>query len=203
MKNFARVLRLCVSLALIFALGGCQHDGPVGSGPQGSDIKSPAVPMAYIPPDMNVEEVMLPPGDGTKRLQPVTREFIEANRGGQISCSQSYLDMGGSLVTRTATLVIPPGSLTMDTPISMMFDTTHMAVIFEPHGLLFLNYVTLSFDVRGIVKPDSGLNFFYFDESRGYVEKIPCRDLIIDGSQGTISVLDAQLKHFSRYGFGR
>lgn len=203
--NRTLVCRLSILLIALIAFGGCQSENPVSPVGQTGLFreKSPNVPQRYIPTDVEVTELVLPETEEPRVAQPVSRQVVQSAEGGIVSCEETFTDVKGTLFVRTATLLVPPGALPQDTQIGMKFDSVHLAVVFEPHGLKFDAPVELDFTVQGFANPDSALDFYYFDDSHNYIERVPYQGLMIDRDKGEIKLIRAQLAHFSRYGFGR
>ena len=104
-------------------------------------------------------------------------------------------------------LEVLPNSIDADKEIEITLETTELAggvaVVFQPHGTLFspdaiLNIVAHGVDFTGINPAD--VDIFYDNQETGQWEAMQRDDINLNVSAGTVTVVNARLPHFSRYG---
>ena len=105
------------------------------------------------------------------------------------------------------TLDIPRYALNENKEIEITLETTELmggvAMTFSPHGTVFNTPAILNIEAHGVdftgVDPNS-VNIFYDNPDTGQWEPMNRDDVIIDINAGTVTVVNARLPHFSRYG---
>ncbi|MBI3765904.1 MAG: hypothetical protein HY277_05310, partial [Ignavibacteriales bacterium] len=168
MKTLTIYCALTLLVLLVALLCGCQNQGPfdpsirggvneVGQ-PRSAAIRAPIVTIPFVPvvPEVDLGVYQMPPPKDGVVAVAADSQYIIAAIGGTLSCVDSYVDYNGQLVTRAATLTIPPLALRNDGMISMSLNPTELAVDFAPEGLVFRHQIGLDFSVTGISELKSG-----------------------------------------------
>ena len=132
--------------------------------------------------------------------------MIHKNWGGTLFLR--HVEENGSGREIMLYLTVLPGTIDHSKRISVSFDDADNIgtadLVFEPHGTVFskpalLTMFCKNFDLTGI-NPDD-LKFYYINES-GEWEQHPAYRISVDIAKGNISIIGAQLPHFSRYAIG-
>ncbi|MBI1807040.1 MAG: hypothetical protein HYR76_08335 [Ignavibacteria bacterium] len=215
MKNIR--LQLVLILVTIAFVSGCHDSTPFDpsssrSGEQpimplrSGAVRNPIVviPTAPTVTERDIQLVDLPAGLGKETIF-YDSKLVTVGDGGVLSCTGVYLNLSGKLVSRTAKFVIPPNAVKHDVQITMVLDTVHLGVMFEPSGLFFDRPAVLSFQADGLDLSASAspLDFYYIDDNTNVFVPVEQKILNTDVVQGTIDLQTAEIYHFSRYGFGR
>lgn len=186
-----------VALVSLFFFG-CDQD---------SDLTSPEYD---LPTQDNID--LYPPGADSIfisiNLPPseipnlVVSEVIDGNDGGEIEFDYEYQTSEDNTISISAELEIPKGAFDGVKEISMIFNNETATISFYPH-IVFNDPVEFEIEYTGIDL--SGLNpnsvDIIFQNYDGTIEYVEYDEIIMNVSTGTIEVDDAELTHFSRYGF--
>lgn len=129
-------------------------------------------------------------------------EQISGDVGGSLSLQESYSGGPYGTVTVNSTLVFPAGSFNGTITITMTADDEYCASNFLP-GMSFLqpgiyNITYTGVDLTGINPSD--VKFVYL-KNDGDLEYAENDGIVIDLTIGKIQVINAEIPHFSRYGF--
>ena len=130
-------------------------------------------------------------------------EKIVGNKGGDLSLSGSYPGAGYNTVYVNAELTVPKRAyhgaktLTMEIGDDAVVDLYPQMTFDNP---LNLNLTFSGLDLTG-VNP-SEVNFYYIDPD-GNLEIAENDGITVDIANGTLSVKNAKIPHFSRYGFAK
>jgi hypothetical protein len=190
-KEKTMKLLLTLSLAsLLFCSGFYQSSEPTS--PAGSST-TPKVNLISIPAPasgMSVEALL------TKYKE------IEGDEGGRFTAYFSYEGGPFGNVTVYSKLYFYDDAFSGDKVISQTLDTDYAAMSFGP-SMQFDARVKLDLKFTGLdltgVDPNN-VDFVYVDDD-GTVEYLQYDYITVNLSTGTIEVDDAELTHFSRYGF--
>ena len=129
-------------------------------------------------------------------------KVIDGNDGGKIEFDYEYQTKDGNTITISAELEFEDGAFDGIEEIWMIFNNETATISFYPH-LVFNEEVELEVEYTGIDL--SGFNpntvDFIFQNYDGTIENVEYDEIEIDVSNGTIELDDAELTHFSRYGF--
>ena len=131
---------------------------------------------------------------------------VNGDRGGVISLHGSYTDANGNNIRTLAELLIPRGAFDGTVNISMATDNEYAGLDFAPHMTfdkplrLTLAFSGLNLQQLGITKDNVG--FYYVDDS-GNLMEIRNNGIFLNFRTGTITVVGAQINHFSRYAFAK
>jgi hypothetical protein len=115
-----------------------------------------------------------------------------------------YTDVNGNKIYTIATLIVPAGAFNGRKTLTMSCDDVYAGLDFAP-SMTFNKplYLTLSFtglDLKSMGITNSNVGFYYVDGNGNYVS-IPNAGIIVSVRTGTITVIGAQIDHFSRYAF--
>jgi hypothetical protein len=129
--------------------------------------------------------------------------FVVGNLGGYLHFNESYVGSDGNTVSIEANLTIPAGAFNGAKDIKMQA-TDFAAVDFFP-SMIFNKPLSLNLKFTGLnldgVNPKD-INFYYMD-TNGNLVPAANDGVIVDVQTGTLEVINAQIPHFSRYGFAK
>jgi len=132
-------------------------------------------------------------------------KWITVQKGGKITLKTSYKsDLFGKKVKISAEIKFKPGTVTTDTEFTMTLDPESGMVSFSP-AMTFNNVAPLTISMKGVdfkkkhIKKDE-LKFVYFDVSGAEVH-IDSKKIWV--KKDSFGILQAEIGHFSRYGFAR
>ena len=152
--------------------------------------------------------IKLPPKAG---LSVETKFFaaktINGEEGGTIKINESYVAEDGHTVNIDLKLKVKKNSFTGDDVyITMTVDDDYAAIYFTPH-MVFDKPVELNAKFEGIdlneLDQATGEYDFVYLYASGFFEQVDHNGIIVEESNGEISVNKAKLNHFSRYAFAR
>ena len=128
---------------------------------------------------------------------------VDGSKGGRVSVKYSWKDGRGYPVSLTAELVIPKGAYKGSLEFDMLFDLENYAMELYPSPFTFDKPVDFSMYFYGVDLSQfagSDIDFNYLDREGETVES---KFIHYDLGNGTLQVWNAQLHHFSRYGWTR
>ncbi len=184
LKLFAMVL----ILPLLFA---CQEESNL-VGPEKSSVSTSEPSWISIPASENNQ---------LKKVFSVT-QLITAQSGGVIRLDESYEGGPFGNVMLSAEIKFAPGTIDEDTYFTMAFDDEAGVITFSP-SMTFNQDAPLTISLKGIDLSDVNIDdigFVYFDANGEYVD-VDAKKLWVKTNDGSLGVLQAQIPHFSRYGF--
>ncbi len=118
--------------------------------------------------------------------------------------SGNYTTLSGNKIFAIATLIIPSGAFNGRQTLTMACDNTYAGLDFSPSMTFNKSlYLTLSFtglDLKSMGVTNSNVGFYYVDDSGNYTP-IPNSGVFVDLKAGALTVIAAQIDHFSRYAF--
>lgn len=180
---------LMISLLLLLSIG-CQ-DGSSLVGPENNSISNE-----------NQLDKKSP-----KIANYTVKQLITAKKGGKITLRTSYKDGPfGKKVKISAEIKFSPNTVTKDTEFTMTLDPKTGMISFSPH-MTFVNgkVAPLTISIKGVKldkkkKKNDEIKFVYYDEKD--------KEFFIDSKKiwfkkDSFGILQAELKHFSRYGFSK
>lgn len=182
-----------ILFSILFAgllLGGCSDlNNSVAPNQNGNTAKLFKMPQAA---DMSTETMF------------TASENVDGEQGGNLQLSGSYQGTSG-LVTVQATLNVPASAYSGEKVLYVANSSAYAEIDFDP-SLTFDTPVLLTATVTGLDL--SGVNpanvfFAYLSDDGSYVEPIACDQISVDVANGTLSVTNAHLSHFSRYIWSR
>ena len=166
--------------------------------------------------DIKVNNVT-PPVKGTFSLIPIpgktglstensfsTTSTIDGSVGGIMTMNQGYKGDNGQQVTLSLTMTIPAGAFSGVQTITLTADDHYAALICTP-SMVFDTSLSLDFSYSGLslnnTNLQNGKQGFYFISDSGSIEDVVNRSMVINKRRGTVVVTNAQINHFSRYGW--
>ncbi len=192
-KGNTMLKRMTVLLLLVVFLASCSTENN---------------PIEPIETPLTKEAVKLPVKD--YRLS-VETEFYESkvingNSGGSINFSFDYVASTGQTVQVYGSLTIPAGAFNTTENIELFIDNEIAAIDFFPSPLAFNTPLLLNLTFKGLdlqEGDDSALDFYYTYDNQTQFELIAKNARIVNLSNGKLQVVQAQLPHFSRFGWFR
>ena len=141
---------------------------------------------------------------GTKSLhKPISiSQTINGNTGGSIDIVGSFDD---GVIQVNGTLTVPAGAYVGNQTITVYMEGTYAVLDFGPSPFTFdipLNFTMeiSGVDLHGINPHDIVFGYISDDDS---ITPISMGTTASNKNNGILSVYDAQLPHFSRYGWGK
>lgn len=179
------ILNLFIAVGIF--LGGCSEQssltGPLQQGPQSSSTL------------INL---------GTKSLhKPISiAKTINGNNGGSIDIIGSF-DNGEIQVN--GTLTVPAGAYTGNQTITVFMEGTYAVLDFGPSPFTFDKPLLFTMEITGIKLTGNTKNIhFVYIADDGTVLPVEMSGTTVADKKGKmLSVYDAQLPHFSRYGWSK
>ena len=145
----------------------------------------------------------VPEGLGVNAIYTVSK-VIDGSKGGLITYGDYNQAISGNTQQVYAACYFPAGAFVGTQTITMTLDTRRCTGTFSP-AMTFNKPVSFSALFTGVglsTYTQSQYTFVYYDKSgKKYV--ISSSYLYFDPVKGVLGVLNAQLPHFSRYGFLR
>lgn len=131
---------------------------------------------------------------------------INGEEGGSINLVRFYFSFRGKLVFVFAHLEIPKNAFSGFKTITLTTDDQFAAINFDPH-IVFNTPLNLTLSYTGLDLSQMNLNstnvgFDYFDDS-GNSYPVENEGINVNLFHGSLSVINAKIHHFSRYGFSR
>ena len=177
------------SLLLMFSIGCTDQTG----------ITSPE----QSEPTQTLKLINLPASNGLSVETLYTKsKYINGDDGGYFSEQFSYVGTNYSYVTISSRLIFPSGSFSGSQTITQTFNTETASLEFGPE-MQFKIPVKYSLRISGIDLSgvdQKTLQFVYIAQD-GSITKVVYDLITMDAATGTLTVYNAQLNHFSRYGF--
>ena len=181
------------SIMLIFI--SCQNEGP---------ITSPESPPSQKQSDFQPTWIGLPQNASVKLLKSFhTSERITKAKGGQLTIDETYTTRAGKEVHTYSNIAFAPGCVKKDCIISMNIDDRTGVSTFYPHQTFnFPAILNQTFTGLDLSDKDISKIHLYFMNPAGTWEIMECDYLKIDAANGTITIVNGKLPHFSVYGYG-
>ncbi len=175
--------------SILFAgllLGGCSDiNNSTNPGPNGNTVKMFKMPQTA---DMATEASF------------ASSRNISGSTGGTLELSGSYLSTSG-MVTIQASLNVPASAYQGEKVLYVANSDAFAEIDFNPtlsfDAPVLLNATVSGLDLSGVNPAD--VYFAYISDDGSYVEPISCDQVSVDVVNGTLSVTNAHLTHFSRY----
>jgi hypothetical protein len=146
--------------------------------------------------------------DGFEDLENYTLKHsrffsVKGNSGGKLYVSHSWLDINGKEVTLYAELIIPRNAFKGTLEFDIIFDLDNYAMELYPSPYTFDKPVMFSMFFSGVDLSGYAVSDFDFNYLDGEPEDLVYSTKYVDINEGILKVWDAQLHHFSRYGWTR
>jgi hypothetical protein len=142
-------------------------------------------------------------GLNTETQISVSKE-IDGSEGGNITLFNSYISQQGNTVTLSINLDIPKKAFDGVRTITIIADDQYAVLDCNP-SMVFNKSLSLDFSYLGIDPSDLNLSnkhigFFYLDNN-GTFQPVSNSGVIVNPLNGQLSVKNAKIDHFSRYGW--
>ena len=183
---------LVLTALLAFVFFGCNTD---------SSIVEPDMSISTLG-KTEVNWIKLPVSkDGMLKKDVLVGQDVEGAIGATLAISDSYEGLNGP-VSMSASLQFLPGAFDSSRYITMNINDQFGEGTFSPHGVFDIpavyNITISGVDLTGI--NPATITFVYLAEDGTY--EYPVNDgITADLTTGTLQIVNAQLPHFSRYGF--
>ena len=183
-----------ILFSILFAgllLGGCSDiNNSTAPAQNGNTVKMFKMPQAV---DMSTEATF------------AASSNINGSLGGDLQLSGSYVGTSG-VVTIQATLNVPASAYSGEKVLYVANSSAYAEIDFNPtlsfDAPVLLNATVSGLDLSDITNP-ADVYFAYISDDGSYVEPINCDQITVDVANGTLSVTNAHLSHFSRYIWAR
>ncbi len=131
-------------------------------------------------------------------------KLINGLLGGSIVLNKTYISDNGKLVTMLVNIVVPPLAFNGQQNITLTIDSCFASVQCEP-GMTFKLPLIMTQTFTGLnlksYNPQD-IDFVYIEDN-GTIEDVNNSSILVEKLTGTLTVLNAQIPHFSRYGWVR
>lgn len=130
-------------------------------------------------------------------------KYIDGSKGGFVSFSKNYISEAGRRISVNLLLTVPAGAYNGKTTVGFTMDSETGVLDFYPTPMSFNIPLKLDYTISGVDLSNVNCNLidFYYLDSNKYV-KVNYSSISVDQATGTLTVNDALLDHFSRYGWG-
>lgn len=184
MKKFATLMLMV--FALLF---GCSPDANVTSPDDSAKPTAQLIKLPAMKSGLSIE------------AQLTRSKDINGANGGTFAETFEFQSVSG-VVSIVSQLVFPANSFSGGKTITQTFDTETASLEFGP-AMLFNVPVLYTLTVSGLdltgINPET-LNFVYVAQD-GSITGVVHQGITMNVATGTLKVTNAQLNHFSRYGF--
>ncbi len=132
---------------------------------------------------------------------------LDGKRGGRIQIDTEAKNSEGKSVRINVDLNFDKGAFNGIQDIAVIVNPDNASITFFPHIAAFNKKVKLDASIEGVdlsklnIENSKKAHFVYFDDNGNVLQIIKCKDVRIDYKNGKLSVKNAELKHFSRYGW--
>ena len=167
-----------------------------------ADLNSPPEPANSA----SAKSLLKLPVPGSSLLSDfTTSQSINGSIGGSIDIYHEYYDVNNQLIKIYGTLTIPQGAFSGTKNISIVVSSDFAMVDFFPSPTTFnvpllLNLTYEGVNLTGIDEED--IDFYYIDSNSINFIQITKESKDCDSQQGRLSVENAVIGHFSRFGWG-
>ncbi|MGE5795489.1 MAG: hypothetical protein ACM34N_01830 [Ignavibacteria bacterium] len=181
---------LAAIIIFIMVLSGCTKENPLeNSVPAGIEDRT---------------LINLPESSGDQvEVHFYASNYINGYKGGEVTIDRQYW-AHGEIVKIFARIKFKPGAFTGIKLIKMMIDDVNGTISFDPPSV-FSKPAELDLKFEGIDL--SGIDLekvdFVYIRPDGTFEQILCKSINVDIAAKTLEVNDAEINHFSRYGWCR
>lgn len=129
---------------------------------------------------------------------------VNGEEGDTINFSFPYETVSGKTVVISGLLEIPKNAFDYTTTFTLEVDKEEAVIKFNPSPLFFdkplkLNLKYEGLNLNGINEED--LDFFYINEEADQLEPIESRIKLFEKEKGELGIIEAEIWHFSRFGW--
>jgi len=201
MKIFSSLL-----IAAVLFLAGCDTGFDPVSETQKTELQKPSAPSIGSGNSIiNYELIPLPARSPIflDSIFTITRSIV-GELGGRLLLDRIYISDKGQLVTMLVDLVIPPNAFSGERTITLTVDKGFAVVHCSP---------SMDFQIPlNLIQTFTGLDLsdyqsedidFVFVHKNGRIEEVERTSILVIKALGIVTVLNAKLNHFSRYGWVR
>ncbi|MCB9209768.1 MAG: hypothetical protein H6610_05650 [Ignavibacteriales bacterium] len=128
---------------------------------------------------------------------------VDGNKGDKLFIKYSWMDKNNQMVNLQANLIIPRNAFEGELTFDIKFDLENYFVELYPSPFTFEKPVYLNLLFSGIDLSGIDENNYSFDYVDGEPENIKYNYMNIDIENKLLEVQEAQIPHFSRYGWVR
>ena len=188
MKNFLTILLLSVGLFLV----GCSNDSSL-VGPSQENLQSSTSSFISLSDDLSLQK--------DDPLYIV--KTVNGDNGGQIDIVGSF-DKGKIQVN--GTLTIPAGAYSGDLTITVLMEGKEAIIDFGPSSHTFSTPLLFTMEMNGVKikkKDQDKIHFVYLDGKGTLTPVEMLGTTVVNSSDRMLSVYDAPISHFSRYGWAK
>jgi len=203
MKIFSSLL-----IAAVLFLAGCDTGFDPVSVTQKTELQKPkSTSIGLVDSEINYELVALPVRSPIYLDSVFTiTGIIIGEVGGRILLDRSYVSENGQLVTMFVDMVIPPNSFSGQRRINLTIDkdfaVVHCLPAMEFKFPLTVVQTFTGLDLQDFQSEQEDFDFVYIKKN-GNIEEVERTSIIVNKTLGILTVLNAKLNHFSRYGWVR
>jgi hypothetical protein len=137
-------------------------------------------------------------------------KLINGETGGELIIDTTYINYQGRLINVFGRIFFVDSSFTGTTEFTMVLHPEDTSVELFPHNMVFDRVARVSVWYTGVDLDAMGYNTtghvdfaFFADDGSTEIIPAPAQQSHVNMEQNTIKVLNAQLHHFSRYGWIR
>lgn len=132
-------------------------------------------------------------------------KIVNGNIGDTIDFHFEYLSASNSEVSISGNLIIPAGAFEGNMTFDLLFDQNSAFADFYPSPVNFkvplsLNLIYTGLNLKGI--ETDNIDFYYLNDNKTLYEIANKKSIIVDTKNGSISIIGAEIPHFSRWGVG-
>jgi hypothetical protein len=200
MKYFLSAILLALTV-----FWGCEQSSDLVTGPQVTLEKTTLGSSGIVPTDNTYDLIPLPQRSPIFQDSTFTiSKLINGLLGGNIILNRTYISKEGKLVTMLVNLVVPPLAFPGNRNITLTIDNCFANVHCDP-GMTFNLPLIMVQTFTGLNLKEynsQDIDFVYLKDD-GSIEEIDNSLIIVEKLTGTLTVLNAQIPHFSRYGWVR
>ncbi|HSR18341.1 MAG TPA: hypothetical protein VLM39_09660 [Ignavibacteriaceae bacterium] len=187
-----RMIKIYLAAIIIFVmvLSGCTKENPLENS---------------IPAGIEDRTLINLPESSGEQVEAVfsASNYINGYKGGDVIINRQYRAQAGT-VKIFARIKFKPGAFTGIKLIKMMIDDVNGTISFDPPSVFSrpanLDLKFEGIDLSGI---DQGKVDFVYINPNGTFEHILCKSINVNIAAKTLEVNDAEINHFSRYGWCR
>ncbi|HVO75188.1 MAG TPA: hypothetical protein VMT35_14255 [Ignavibacteriaceae bacterium] len=186
------MFKACLAAIIIFVmvLSGCTKENPVENSIQpGTDDRT---------------LISLPKSSGEQVEATFSAtNLINGNIGGEVLIDKQYKSSSG-IVKIFSKIKFKPASFTGSKLIKMTIDDVNGTISFDPPSVFNRPaYLDMKFEGIDLSRIDWKTADFVYVNPNGAFEPVKYKSMTIDALRGLLEVKDAEINHFSRYGFCR
>lgn len=188
MKNFLTILLLSVGLFLV----GCSNDSSL-VGPSQENLQSSTSSFVALGDNLSLQK--------DDPLYVV--KTVNGDNGGTVDIVGSF-DKGKIQVN--GTLTVPAGAYSGELTITVLMQGKEAVIDFGPSSHTFTTPLLFTMEITGVKikkKDQDKIHFVYLDDNGSLTPVEILGTTVANSSDRMLSVYDAPISHFSRYGWAK